>query len=112
MRASVSPGCCSPRNSSALDIDDLALALKALAHPVRLHLVRFLLLRGECVFGDLPSHLGMAPSTVSQHVSVLRAAGILCAQPAGRAVCYCLDRARVHAVQQALQHFSQGTSNR
>lgn len=107
MSAAHSKACCRPKTRTSLDTDALALALKALAHPVRLHLVRFLLRRGECVFGELPEHLGLAPSTVSQHVSVLREAGILCAQPEGRAVCYCVDRARIEEVTQSLLQLSQ-----
>jgi len=63
---------------------------KALAHPARLQLLRTLANQSECrgaeLFGDLP----LAQSTVSQHLSVLKDAGLVRSHPAGQGSTYCL----------------------
>lgn len=51
--------------------------LKALAHPVRLCIVRGLLENGPCNVSNMHNCLEMPQSTVSQHVSKLRSAGII-----------------------------------
>lgn len=69
---------------------------KAVSDPHRLEIVRHLLL-GEHRVADLVDHLGLAQSTVSAHVAVLRECGLLASHPHGRATYYTLahpDRAR------------------
>jgi DNA-binding transcriptional ArsR family regulator len=58
--------------------DDVASAerLKALGHPVRLAIVRALAERC-CCCADVCSRLPLAQSTVSQHLKVLREAGLV-----------------------------------
>ena len=51
--------------------------LKALGHPVRLAIVRALAERSCCCCGDVCSRLPLAQSTVSQHLKVLKEAGLI-----------------------------------
>lgn len=64
---------------------------RALANPVRFHIVTSLAERGECVVGDLALELPVAQSTVSEHLSVLREAGIVRGTVEGPNRCYCVD---------------------
>jgi ArsR family transcriptional regulator len=59
--------------------DDEAAAerLKALGHPVRLAIVRALAERSRCCCADVCSGLPLAQSTVSQHLKVLKEAGLV-----------------------------------
>ena len=59
--------------------DDEAAAerLKALGHPVRLAIVRALAERSCCCCADVCSRLPLAQSTVSQHLKVLKEAGLV-----------------------------------
>jgi DNA-binding transcriptional ArsR family regulator len=61
------------------DSDDVLLAqrLKALAHPARLTIVRALMGARRCSCGDIVRNLPLAQSTVSQHLKVLREAGLV-----------------------------------
>lgn len=65
--------------------------LRALANPVRFRIVQSLARRGECVVGDLVLELPVAQSTVSEHLRVLREAGIVQGSVDGPNRCYCLD---------------------
>lgn len=51
--------------------------LKALGHPVRLAIVKALAERSCCCCADLCGRLPLAQSTVSQHLKVLRDAGLV-----------------------------------
>lgn len=63
---------------------------KALANPVRYRIVQSLAERGECVVGDLVLELPVAQSTVSEHLKVLKDAGIVRGSIDGSNRCYCL----------------------
>lgn len=65
--------------------------LRALANPVRYRIVRILAARAACVCGDLVDELPLAQSTVSEHLKVLKDAGIVQGIVDGPNTCYCLD---------------------
>lgn len=57
--------------------NDTAEILKALAHPVRLCIVKGLISKGHCNVTYMQNCLGMPQSTISQHLQKLRTAGII-----------------------------------
>ena len=83
----------SPRVRAPHPATDVELArfARALAHPARVRIVRLLARRGECVCGQIVLDLPLAQATVSQHLKVLKDAGIIRGQVDGPRVCYCLD---------------------
>ena len=70
----------------------LADLAKALGHPARVHIVRLLAKREGCICGEIVEVVGLAQSTVSQHLKVLKEAGLVQGEVDGPRVCYCLDR--------------------
>ena len=80
-------------DAMAFDSDDILLArrIKALAHPARLAIVRALMQANGCSCGDIVRHLPLAQSTVSQHLKVLREAGLIRGEIGGPRSCYCID---------------------
>lgn len=70
---------------------ELAKLAKALAHPIRIQIVRILARRTSCVCGELVDELPLAQSTVSQHLKVLKEAGLIRGSIDGPRVCYCLS---------------------
>ncbi len=81
------------RSAPNLPDAELARFAKALGHPVRAQIVRFLAARDRCMYGSLAEMLPLAPSTVSQHLQILQAAGVVHGEVSGPRVCYCIDRA-------------------
>ena len=65
--------------------------LRALANPVRFRIVQILAGRKECVTGELVEALPLAQSSVSEHLAVLKDAGIVQGVVDGPNRCYCLD---------------------
>jgi ArsR family transcriptional regulator len=69
----------------------LAKMLKALGNPQRFQIVEFLAQNSTCITGDIVRNTPLAQSTVSQHLKVLREAGLIHGEIEGPATCYCLD---------------------
>jgi ArsR family transcriptional regulator len=65
--------------------------LKALGHPARLEILRVLAARGTCVCGEVVKVMPLSQATVSQHLKVLKEAGLVRGRIDGRNSCYCLD---------------------
>jgi ArsR family transcriptional regulator, arsenate/arsenite/antimonite-responsive transcriptional repressor len=74
---------------------ELAHLCKALAHPARALLVRHLAAQGTCYFGDLSELTGLAASTTSQHVKVLKEAGLIVGSADEQRTCYCVNPERL-----------------
>ena len=70
---------------------ELAELCKALGHPARVHILRVLARTEAALCGDLVSMLPLAQSTVSQHLKVLREAGLVRGEIEGPRCSYCLD---------------------
>ncbi len=70
--------------------DELASLAKALGHPVRVQIVRILAHTTGCV-SDLVGKLPLAQSTISQHLKVLKEAGLVRGTIDGPRTCYCID---------------------
>lgn len=64
---------------------------KALGHPARLAILRFLATRKTCFCGQIVDELPLAQSTVSQHLQELKDAGLIQGTIDGTRVCYCLN---------------------
>lgn len=71
--------------------EELAMLAKAIGHPARVQILRLLARRETCVCGDIVSELPLAQSTVSQHLKVLKEAGLIRGDVDGPRVCYCLE---------------------
>jgi ArsR family transcriptional regulator, arsenate/arsenite/antimonite-responsive transcriptional repressor len=66
--------------------------LKALGNPVRFQIVQILAEKQVCITGEIVELTTLAQSTVSQHLKVLREAGLLRGDIEGPATCYCLNQ--------------------
>ena len=93
------PPCCPPADGApdlrpvegeAVD-EELAALAKALGHPARVKILRLLVRRDACVCGDIVDELPLAQSTVSQHLTVLKDAGLVRGEVDGPRVCYCVE---------------------
>jgi DNA-binding transcriptional ArsR family regulator len=85
--------CTNPRLAAAQALDRALDAefLDALGHPVRVGLIRTLVLTGAADIATLASQFPQDRSVISRHLSVLERAGLAVARRKGRAVVYDLD---------------------
>ena len=96
----VVPSACCPPVAEAADLrpvegdeadDELAALAKALAHPARVKIVRILIRKNACICGDIVDEMPLAQSTVSQHLKVLKDAGLIRGDVDGPRICYCIE---------------------
>lgn len=107
----MSPRCCPPAPPIDPDVDpdeELASLAKALGHPARIRILRFLLERDECMAGAIVDEIPLAQSTVSQHLKVLREAGFIHGEVDGTRICYCADQVRVERLRGLLEKLTSG----
>jgi ArsR family transcriptional regulator, arsenate/arsenite/antimonite-responsive transcriptional repressor len=84
--------------------DDVTLArlAKAVGHPARIRILRFLALRETCITADVVAELPLAQSTVSEHLRILREAGLVRSTPDGTRSTYCLSPTGIAALQRGI----------
>ncbi len=76
-----------------LSAEEFAALAKAFAHPARVRIVELLARQTECRGHDVFTELPLAQSTVSEHLRILRQAGVVSSSPVGPAATYCLNLA-------------------
>lgn len=77
------------------DDTDLAALAKALGHPARLRILRHIIAHDACFFGSLSDAIPLAPSTIAQHVAVLKTVGLLRDGGSSGRPAYCLNHDRL-----------------
>jgi len=85
--------------------NQLAVMLKALAHPARIAILQHIVRANACICGDLVSELGLAQATISQHLKELKTAGIIQGTIEGASVCYCINPKAWKALHAELEVF-------
>jgi DNA-binding transcriptional ArsR family regulator len=73
------------------DFEFLAATCKALAHPARLAILQTLAHRGNCICGEIVDLMPLSQSTVSQHLKILKNAGLISGEIDGQRSCYCIN---------------------
>lgn len=72
--------------------EQIARFAKALGHPVRVYILELLSKQSCCFSGDLAEDLPIARSTLSQHLSELKDAGLIQGNIEYPKIRYCIDR--------------------
>ena len=77
------------------DTESLAAIANALGHPARINIVRLLLEKQSCIGCDIVDEVGLAQSTVSEHLRILKSAGVITGEIERPRVCYSLNPDRL-----------------
>lgn len=86
--------------------NEIALMMKALAHPARVAIIDYLLSVDTCICSDIVNVLPLAQPTVSQHLKELKNAGLIKGSIEGKAICYCVEE---KAIQKLMVYFGKVT---
>jgi DNA-binding transcriptional ArsR family regulator len=78
---------------------------KALAHPARLQILQFLAESKTCISGDISDELPLSRTTVNQHLTELKDAGLIKGHIEGVKMKYCLDGEKVKEMNVLLSGF-------
>ncbi len=94
------PSVCCPPPSEEVDLRpieggdadaELAALAKALGHPARVKILRLLVRHQGCICSEIVEGLDLAQSTVSQHLKMLKDAGLIRGDIDGPRICYCIE---------------------
>ena len=83
----------------------LAQMAKALGHPARIAILKFLSSKDVCFCGDIVLELPIAQATVSQHLKELKAAGLIQGSIEAPKVRYCIDPEKWKYAQKLFSEF-------
>ncbi len=93
MTTTTPPNCCAePAPERPFDEIELASIAKALAHPARIAILQAFTECRPHTAGEVVAGLDLAQSTVSEHLRILREAGLLSATPDPPRTWYCIRR--------------------
>lgn len=96
------PCCPPPLAELAIDDERVAALCRALGHPHRVAILRFLIAQESCFAGEIAEQLPVAASTVSQHLNLLREAGLIRGEVDGPRRAYCVEPAALAALKAAI----------
>ena len=68
---------------------------KALAHPARLAILKYLSEQQVCITGDITEELPLSRTTVNQHLAELKRVGLILGTIEGTRTNYCIDPSRL-----------------
>ncbi len=72
------------------NLQEIALFAKAISHPARLAILKYLAESKTCISGDISNYLPLSRTTVSQHLKELRDLGLIHGEIDGLKINYCL----------------------
>jgi ArsR family transcriptional regulator len=93
----------------ALPLDDaaaneeLAMFAKALGHPTRVRILRMLAKKEARTCSLIVDELPLAQSSVSEHLRILKAAGLIQGREDGPRVAYCIEPAQLRRMKALLE---------
>ena len=87
--------------------NELAILIKALAHPARIAIIEYILKANSCICGDIVNELSLAQPTISQHLKELKNAGLIKGSVEGNTICYCIDEKGFEKIKSFFQNISE-----
>lgn len=71
--------------------NSVATLAKALGHPARIAILQVLMTEKSCICGDIVDRVPLAQATISQHLKVLKDAGLIHGEISPNRSCYCIN---------------------
>lgn len=83
----------------------IATMAKVIGHPARVAILQHLFKINSCICGDLVDEIGLAQSTISQHLKELKRIQIIKGSIEGTRICYCINQEKWQEFQKILFNF-------
>lgn len=91
--------------------NEIAGMAKVLGHPARIAILEEILKRNSCICGDLVTSIGLAQSTISQHLKELKNSGLIKGEIEGTSVCYCINKEKWNTTSKIFSGFFDAATN-
>lgn len=86
-------------------LQEMAAVFKAISHPARLAILKYLSETGVCMSGNIADELPLARTTVNQHLYELKEMGLIKGEISGAKVNYCLNPEKLNQMRHMLDSF-------
>jgi ArsR family transcriptional regulator, arsenate/arsenite/antimonite-responsive transcriptional repressor len=87
------------------ELQKCSVLFKALAHPARLAILKYLAETKTCITGDIADELPLGRTTVNQHLKELKDAGLIQGTTEGAKTCYCLNPVNICKLKKIAEKF-------
>ncbi len=87
------------------ELRDSAGIFRALGHPARLQILRYLAVTKTCITGDISDELPLGRTTVNQHLKELKKSGLIIGTVSGKKRNYCLNTEKIKALKNMTSGF-------
>jgi DNA-binding transcriptional ArsR family regulator len=91
------------------ETNEIARIAKALSHPARVAILKYLAQARVCISGDITTEIPLSRTTVSQHLQELKKAGLIQGEIDGTRVNYCLCSDNLSTIRKIMERFLQET---
>jgi ArsR family transcriptional regulator, arsenate/arsenite/antimonite-responsive transcriptional repressor len=88
-------------------LQKIARIAKAMSHPARLAILKYLAESKTCISGDISDYIPLGRTTVSQHLKELKDAGLIKGEIEGLKINYCLNRGNIQMYVKMYEEFFQ-----
>lgn len=89
------------------EMQEAAVLFKALSHPARLAILRYLAETRVCMTGDITREVPLGRTTVNQHLAELKNSGLIKGTISGVKVNYCLNQPMIDELKRTFSWFSE-----
>jgi predicted transcriptional regulator len=87
------------------ELQECAELFKALAHPARLSILKYLAETRTCITGDIADEIPLGRTTVNQHLKELKDVGLIQGTTEGAKTCYCLEPKKIKELKKMSNFF-------
>jgi ArsR family transcriptional regulator len=87
------------------ELQDTAAIFKALGHPARLSILKYLAEANVCISGDISNELPLSRTTVNQHLKELKDLNLISGEIEGAKTNYCLNTKVIRDVKKIIDSF-------
>lgn len=87
------------------ELQESAIVFKALGHPARLAILKFLAETNTCICGDISNELPLSRTTVNQHLKELKDLNLIKGEIEGVKTNYCLNKEVLKRVKNMMEMF-------
>ena len=91
--------------------NEIAAIAKVFAHPARVAILQYVSQQQNCICNDIVNEVGLSQPTISQHLQVIKNAGLLKGTTKGKNLCYCINAERLSQFQDMLNAFFTNTTS-
>lgn len=87
------------------ELQEISRFAKAISHPARLAILKYLAETKTCISGDISDFLPLSRSTVSQHLNELKSLGLIHGEIDGLKINYCLCNSTIQQYKNKFDKF-------